>query len=258
MNSKTKWVELDRILEQTEMQVRELQVLLRQRSADILARVEEDLKAQAEGHAAEVQKHLQTFQAQHPEGTGRAFGTLLEDFLMKEVEDVFQKWRVQEDERIQSQLNELSSRFVAQANSILEHLEVSAGTLFETPIEHLSVSCPLRVESRLHYRVERVFYSLDSFLLLLPGFLLRPILLRRMHHNVPLLLDMNAGRIRYDYVERLQTSMTGFEKDICASLIMVTETLKSAINQPRDQTREEPSTVGMLDSVIRECSQLLQ
>jgi ribosome biogenesis GTPase A len=253
-----KRVALDRILEQTEMQVRELQVLLRQRSADILARVEEDLKVRVVDHVAEVQKHLQMFQAQRPEETGRAFGTLLEDFLMKEVEDVFQKWRVQEDEKVQSQLNELSSRFVAHANSILEHLEESAGTLFEIPMEHLSVSCPLRVESRLHYRVERVFYSLDSFLLLLPGFLLRPIVLRRIHHNVPLLLDMNAGRIRYDYVERLQASMTRFEKDVCASIIMVTETLKSALNQPRDPTRQETSTVGLLDSVMRQCSQLLQ
>lgn len=253
-----KRVTLDRLLQQTEMQVREFQVLLRQRSADILGRVEVDLRVQVEGHVAEVQKHLQMFQAQHPKGTGRAFGTLLEDFLMKEVEGVFQKWRVQEDEQIQSQLNELSSRFVVQANSILEHLEESAGILFEIPMEHLSVSCPLRVESRLHFHVERVFYSLDSFLLLLPGFLLRPIVLRRMHHNVPLLLDMNAGRIRYDYVERLQSSMTRFEKDICASIIMVTETLRSALNQPRDSTRQEPSIVGMLDSVMRQRSQLLQ
>ncbi len=253
-----KRVALDRILEQTEMRVLELQVLLRHCSVDILARVEGDLKVQVNDHVAEVQKHLQIFQAEHPKGTGRAFGTLLENFLMKEVEDVFQKWRVHEDEKIQSRLNELSSRFVGQGNGILERLEESAGTLFEIPLEHLSISCPLRVESRLHYRVERVFYSLDSFLLLLPGFLFRPIVLRRMHHNVPLLLDMNAGRIRYDYVERVQASMTRFEKDICASITMVTETLKSALNQPRDPTRQETSTVGILDSVMRQCSQLLQ
>ena len=51
--------------------------------------------------------------------------------------------------------------------------------LFEIPVEPVTITCPLRVESRLYYRVERVFHSLDSFLLALPRFLLRPIVLRK-------------------------------------------------------------------------------
>ena len=248
---------LDRLLERTATEVRELQILLRQRSTDILVRVEKDLKAQVEGHVSEVQQHLKRFQEQHTKETGRAFGTLLEDFLMREVETVFQNWRIQEDEKIQAELDELSSRFVAQGNSILERLEKSAGALFEIPVEHLSISCPLRVESRLRYRVERVFYSLDSFLLLLPRFLLRPVVLRRMHNNVSLLLDMNAGRIRYDYVERLQASMTQFEKNLCAAITMVTDTLNSVLHAPQGSAQKNSVTVGILDSIVCDCSRLL-
>jgi hypothetical protein len=192
---------------------------------------------------------------QHRKETGHKFGALLEDFLMQEVESVFQKWRAQEDDEIQVQLTELSSRFLTQANGILERLEECAGALFEIPIEHLSISCSLRVESHLRYRVERVFFSLDSLLLLLPGFLLRPVVLRRMHNNVPLLLDINSGRIRYDYVERLQASMSQFEKNLYAGIAMVAEALASALHKsPTQQAKASPCVV---DSVIRECSQLL-
>jgi len=245
---------LDRLLDRTETEMYELQVLLRQCSADILGRVERDLTAQVETSVHEVQQHLKRFQSQHSKESGRAFGALLEDFLMKEVEKVFRKWRTQEDEEIQAQLDALSSRFVSQANGILERLEKAAGVLFEIPVEHLAISCPLRVESHLYYKVERVFYSLDSFLLLLPRFLMRPIVLRRIHNNVPRLLDMNAGRIRYDYLERLQSSMGQFERDLRAAITMVTESLKSALHTPGEKGQHYTETLGVLDSVIRDCS----
>ena len=249
-----KQLALDRLLDRTETEMYELQVLLRQRSADILGRVERDLTAQVETSVREVQRDLKLFQAQHSKESGRAFGALLEDFLMKEVERVFRKWPTQEDEEIQAQLDALSSRFVTQANSILERLEQAAGVLFEIPVEHLTISCLLRVESHLYYKVERVFYSLDSFLLLLPRFLMRPIVLRRMHNNVPRLLDMNAGRIRYDYLERLQSSMGQFERDLRAAITMVTESLKSALHTPGEKGHQYTETLGVLDSVIRDCS----
>jgi hypothetical protein len=245
---------LDRLLDQTEIELYELQVLLRQRSADILVRVERDLTTQVAISVREVQQHMKLFQVQHPKESGRAFGDLLEDFLMKEVEMVFRKWRTQEDEEVQTQLDTLSFRFVTQANGILERLEQAAGVLFEIPVEHLAISCPLRVESHLYYKVERVFYSLDSFLLLLPRFLLRPIVLRRMHNNVPRMLDMNAGRIRYDYLERLQSSMNQFERDIRGAITMVSESLKSALQVPGEKGQQNTETLGVLDSLIRDCS----
>lgn len=254
----SKRITLDQLLEQTQIDVRDLQVLLRQRSADILARVEQDLKTQVETYIPKMQHDLKLFQIQHRKESGQKFGTLLEDFLMREVESAFQEWRVQEDEKIQAQLTELSSRFVTQANDILERLEGSAGALFEIPVEHLSIFCCLYVESRVRYRVERVFYSLDSFLLLLPRFLLRPAVLRRMHKNVPLLLDMNSGRIRYDYLERLQVSMTQMEKNLCGAITMVTEMLGSALRKSPDPTHQASASLAALDSLIREYSQLLQ
>ena len=254
----SKRITLDQLLEQTQIDVRDLQALLRQRSADILARVEQDLKTQVETYIPKMQHDLKLFQIQHREESGQKFGTLLEDFLMREVESAFQEWRVQEDEKIQAQLTELSSRFVTQANDILERLEGSAGALFEIPVEHLSICCCLHVESRVRYRVERVFYSLDSFLLLLPRFLLRPAVLRRMHKNVPLLLDMNSGRIRYDYLERLQVSMTQMEKNLCGAITMVTETLGSALRKSPHPTQQACASLAVLDSLIREYSQFLQ
>jgi hypothetical protein len=249
---------LDRLLEQTAAEVTELQVLLRQRSSDMLAGVEHELAAQVRDSISEVQDHLRLFQGQLTNEHGRAFGALLEDFLMNEVESVFRRWRVREDEKLQTQLNALSSRFVAQANEILERLERAAGDLFSIPIQHLTINCPLRVESHLRYKVERIFYSLDSFLLLLPGFLLRPIVLGKTHRNVQPLLDMNAGRIRFDYLERLQSSLTRFEEHLCAAIAMVSVSLKSVLHVSTGGFEQQATAVDSLDSVIQDCRRFLQ
>ena len=202
---------LDRLLDRTETEMYELQVLLRQCSADILGRVERDLTAQVETSVHEVQQHLKRFQSQHSKESGRAFGALLEDFLMKEVERVFRNGELRRMRRFRRS----SMRFplalsCRRRNS--KRWNRPPGFSLKSPSSIWLFSCPLRVESHLYYKVERVFYSLDSFLLLLPRFLMRPIVLRRMHNNVPRLLDMNAGRIRYDYLERLQSSMGQFER----------------------------------------------
>ena len=248
---------LDRLLEQSANKLRALQVLLHQNSADILATVERDLAAQVDTYVTQVQQHLKLLQVQQPRLTGRSFGLLIEGFLMKEVEEVFQRWRLQEDEKIQALLDELCSHFVAQGNDILETLGEASGTLFDIPVEDLAITCSLRVESHLCYKIERVFSSLDSFLLLLPRFLQHPIVFRRIHKNIPLLFDMNAGRIRYDYLERLQSSMAQFEKEIYAGVTMVTESLKSALHNTHGNTTRQGNALNNLDSVIRDCSQFL-
>lgn len=247
---------LDQLLENTENGTRELQVLLRQRSADLLTGVERDLSEHVEACVPEVRNHLKLFRDQHPKAAGRAFGALLEDWLMREVEIVFRKWKKQEDQKIQLQLDALSNHFLEMANEILSRLEQAASALFDIPVQHLKISCLLRAESHLYYKVERVFYSLDSFLLLLPPFLMRPIVLQRMINNVPGLLDMNAGRVRFDYLERLQKSIASFETELRSAIVMVADSLKAALTEAANEERSS-RTASSIDATIEECSRFL-
>jgi hypothetical protein len=174
------------------------------------------------------------------------------------MEPVFRGWRIRKDEAVQSLLHVLSARFVNRANAILDHLQQAAGRLFAIPAEPVMIGCPLRVESHLHYQVERVFHSLDSFFLALPRFLLRPLVLSKMQERTWQLLDLNAGRIRYDYIQRLQSSMTQFEKDLGAAVTMLTESLRWVLRKPRDSAQPESASLDLLDCVLRDCSQIVR
>ena len=75
-----------------------------------------------------------------------------------------------------------------------------------------------------------------------------------MRAEVWSLLDTNAGRIRYDYIERLQSSMTQFEKDLTATITIVAESLRAALHRPNDRSLQ---TIPIVDSVIKDCRELL-
>jgi ribosome biogenesis GTPase A len=245
------------LLGQAESEMNELQVLLREHSADMIGRVERDLTTHVQEAVPVVRQHLNLFQAQHPKETGRAFGVLLEGFLMEEIETVFRTWQIREDEVVQSLLDILSTRYVNRANDILDRLQKAAGVLFEIPVEPVMIHCPLRVESHLYYRVERVFHSLDSFFLVLPRFLLRPIVLGKMQGRILQFLDLNAGRIRYDYIERLQSSMTQFERDLTTGVTMLTVSLRSALHRSGGNTQQGTEVLEELDGAVRVCSELM-
>ena len=248
---------LHQLVTQAELELRELHVLLRQRTADMLTQVEGNLKSHVESTLPVLRNNLKHFEAQHPEETGSGLGRILEEFLMQAVDESFRKWRVQEDARIEAELHSISHRFVAHANEILDRLQQSASALFEIPVEQLSIACNLNVESHLYYKVDPIFYSLDSFILLLPRFLLRRIVFRKVDRSLFNLLDRSAGRIRYDYIERLEKSMSTFDKELYASVSTVTESLKSALCMPSHKAQSQIVALDLLDSVIANCSQIV-
>jgi ribosome biogenesis GTPase A len=247
-----------RLIEHIEREIWDLRRLLVQRSADLLSNLERDLTKHVQESIPDVRQHLRSFAKVNPKETGRKFGASLEQFLMTEVESVFDKWRIRQDEKLQRQLNDLSASFEERANHILTRLVEMATTLFQTPVETLNIRCTLRVESHLSFRVERIFYSLDSFLLLLPRFLLRRIVLGRTLRNIAPLLDTNAGRIRYDYMERLQASTAKFENELFGSLGLATQSLRSALNpEPGLKSPDRASAIELLGRTIADCETIL-
>ncbi|MGC1783340.1 MAG: dynamin family protein [Acidobacteriaceae bacterium] len=249
---------LNQLVAQAELELREIHVLLRQRTADIVAQVEGDLKSHVEAIIPGLRQRIKLFATQHSAETGSDLGRILEEFLTQVVDESFRKWRVQEDARIGAELHSLSHRSVAQANGILDRLQQAASALFEVPVEQLTIACDLDVESHLLYKIDPIFYSLDNFLLFLPRFLLRPVVFRKVSRKLFGTLDRNAGRIRYDYIERIEKSMSRFDKELHLAVSAVTESLKSALWMSPDKARTETVALCLMDSVVGQCAQLLE
>jgi GTP-binding protein EngB required for normal cell division len=249
---------LEGALARTDQELKDLRHLLRQDAATIIARIEKDLNDHAASAIPQVRNRLKTFRDKHPDETRERLGALLDQFMLSEVECVFEDWRTQEDERVRQELEELSGRFVERTNGLLERLQTAAGTLFDVPVSHVTFASSLSVESRLYYHTEHVFqHQLDRLIFALPKFLLRRVVFRRMLGYIDVELNRNAGRIRYDYLQRLEKSVTHFEKELKSAVTMVSDNLRFVMN-PRDDSAEAAKlVVEQLDPILAQCSALI-
>lgn len=253
-----KKTELTRVLARTDQEITDLRHLLRKDAAALVDRIERDLKEHVESSTPAVCRRLTIFRTEHPNETRGRLGQLLDRFVAEEVARVFEDWRVQEDERIRLDLADLSQRFIDRTNLILESLQNAAGTLFEVPVFPFHFRSSLTVESRLCYHTEPIFkFFLDKLVFVLPRVLLRRIVFARMIRSIESELSRNSGRIRYDYLERLEKSVAAFEKEISSSVSLVAGNLRRVL-EPTVQTRNASrQTITELDTVMAGCSGLI-
>jgi GTP-binding protein EngB required for normal cell division len=250
---------LETTLASSDREMKDLRHLLRQDVATIVARIESDLKHHVESADPALCQHLLEFEKAHPNETRDQLGTLLDKFVFGEVECVFADWRVQEDRRIHTEVAELSERFVERTNRVLEHLQDTAGSLFDVPISHVDFRSSLTVESRLYYYTDHVFqYQLDKLIFILPKFLLRQIVFTRMRSYIRMELDRNAGRLRYDYLERLEKSVAAFEKGLESAVAIVVDNLRFVLEPKEGNASSPTSAIAQLEPVVAGCRSIIE
>ncbi|MFC5862241.1 dynamin family protein [Acidicapsa dinghuensis] len=249
---------LESALSRCEQEFADLRHLLRQDVATIAKTVEEDLKDHVASTTPRARENLLRLKNEHPTETRHRLGRLLDQFLRDQVELSFDGWCAREDQYVQTRLGELSHRFIERTNAVLVRLQNAAGALFDVPVSHIGFTTSLTMESHLHYYTEPVFhFQLDKLVFALPRFLLRPIVFRRMGAFIDLELRRNSGRIRVDYVDRLERSVATFEHDLKSAVGFVSDNLRLVLDRRVDETATTGSPLEELDPIIAQCSALL-
>ena len=224
---------LAREFERIEQERRDMNVLLKNEVLQLLARVEADLKRHVERSTPAVLKRLDEFHAQHSGASRTGIGPLLDDFMMRQVEAVFNEWRKTEERAIGAAFAEMSGRFTDKTNRIIRDIQTLASGLFDLNVEVFDSPESLRAETQVYYMTDSLFaFALDKAPFVLPGFLFRRHVLNKMRERVHLELDRNSGRIRYDYLQRIEKSTEEFRRalnrKIDATLDGIRRALESA------------------------------
>jgi hypothetical protein len=148
----------------------------------------------------------------------------------------------------------MAHRYSERAEAVLERLATGISSLIDQPPTALKVRYSLAMDSRISYFVDPVFYSLDRFLLILPPIFQRPVVYRRVRNSIRNRLDLNAGRIRFDYLERLERSFHALETSLVSQIQDAGQTLSEALEAPStDDARL--STVRSLKMRLRSLMQ---
>jgi GTPase SAR1 family protein len=225
--------EFDRLRAKAEQDQRDFQHLLKAEGAQLLAALDEELAGLKSESVPAIEQALRAFADSHPELKGRDLGHALQDELKGTLINWFEAWRREQEQRLDAEFRRLSERFVTAANEIIARVVELSAALFNLPPVPLASVEGLSGESRLYYMVgdEPVLLSIEPiyFSTLLPGRVTRRFVVADALKHVPVEADRNCGRLRYDFLTRIEQSVGRFSQHLAERIRLTLDSIQKAI-----------------------------
>jgi signal recognition particle receptor subunit beta len=215
----------------------DVRTLLRREADKLVRLVEDDLAVLRREVTADLQSEARAAVAEHEDvrGLGSGLDQLIKNSLRRRIE----RWRTDEERRIGEVFREATSRFVEQTNGLVERTIRLSGELLE--IQLASVAAPEGIAShtRFTYSFLEVPTILESLLpdmsRLLPSGVARKRLLAGIRDRVPDLVEKHCGRLRWDFVQRLEGSRLALERELDGRLDSTIQSLRLGVRRAMEE-----------------------
>jgi len=185
----------------------EAEPIIKAEISKIMEGVDEDLEAfKKETEPYLTNALVKSFHHSKAKGN-REIVQLIQMEYIKLIGETFEPWRIKEEEKVKGLFEKTIGRYSHSINRIVEKIKKLSSESFKVELPHLPTQETFTLDSRLYYRVEEMYTLLsDEFKLMLPGVLFKKLLLKEINEGVSQHLEMNSGRIRSDFLERLTNS----------------------------------------------------
>ena len=178
----------------------------------------------------------------------------LEQFVLERIQSEFTAWRELQDERLSNSFDSICNRFAAKVNGVTDSLLDFSSQLFCVPFEAVEAESIRASESSFHYKLRGDAVGLDmlsdSLTQVIPGYISRKwkfqrlrdwavrtanrvILNKRKRHMLEM-IEMQAGRLRSDFIDRLNRSASRFRSRIIGNMDAVSGGISRAIESGMD------------------------
>lgn len=146
----------------------------------------------------------------------------LETYAINEVRAAFDSWRADQDARLVQEFGRLCERFWGHVQGIADELLASSAQLFNLPFETARTSVDWQPQADFQYKFwsEPTGLSMlgSSIVLLLPRLAGARLVRERAQEFAEDMIEMQAGRIRHDFEERLKDSAAKFRHELLARM----------------------------------------
>jgi len=170
----------------------------------------------------------------------------LEGFISQQVRQYYSVFRKNEDTKISIAFEQVARRFTSKINSIVDELLKYSSELFSVSFERYSAEALWAEESSFYFKfkdeplmIEMLGEALTSFL---PKFISHRIVYKAMKTYLLEMIERQSGRIRWDFVDRLQRSRREFRFQMLQRIDDTVKGIQDAIKkglQLREQGKEE-------------------
>jgi len=167
--------------------------------------------------------------------SSRKLAAELERVAVETVKVAWDRFRHDEDERIGAQCHAVCHRFGARIDASVDEMYRFSSELFSVPFETVGSDTEWRSQTDFYYKFwdePPVLKTLaHSLLLALPKRLGDPLVLRQGIKYGCELADTQAGRVRYNFAQRLDKSMRDFNTAMLARLDTTLAGIETAVKK---------------------------
>jgi hypothetical protein len=201
----------------------------------------------------------------------------LEGFVLEKIQTEFTAWRDLEDDSLADSFDAVCARFADKVNSVTDSLLDFSSRLFSVPFEAVEAAPLWTSKSSFHYKLRGDAVGLDilteSLTQVAPKYISRKwkfrrvrdwafrtanriILGNRKRHMLEM-IEMQAGRLRADFIDRLNRNASRFRSAIIGNMDNVSGGIARAIENGMDlRLKGEQEAAAMKSRLVERLSAL--
>lgn len=242
-------VELDRVAARMEDVFRDTQrsrddmrVLLRREVERLVAAVEADLDGFRRQETPALVAMAERLLADADDVRAAAAG--VDEQVKAWLRQLVDRWMAEEERRVAERYRAGTARFVEEANELSARTVELCSKILGVDLAGAEAPAGLASETRFTYSFFEVPTILGSILpdaaRVLPAEMVRARALRRVRDRTPELVDKHCGRLRWDFVQRLEASRLALERMLNERIEATVASLRLGLQRARDdRTRSE-------------------
>lgn len=161
----------------------------------------------------------------------------LEERLIAEVRAAFDVWRANEDTAVGEAFERLCGRFWRSIQDTVDELLRYSAELFSISFAAVGTESLWQSRTGFYYKFWQEPPSLmllsSGFVRLLPAALGHPVILRQAQRRAAELAQMQSGRLRHDFEERVKKSVHDFRREMHERIEATSAAIETAIDKGR-------------------------
>jgi len=168
----------------------------------------------------------------------------LEEFVLNSVKGAYNEWRSREDQKIAKTFEAICTKFMNKINSVIDELLRFSSELFSIPLHLFKAESVWEAKADFYYKFREDPVALEmltsSITWSLPRFISGKIIFKKAREYLKEMIEMQGGRIRWDFVKRLDRSTLEFRQEMLQRIEHTIRGIRSAIDKGMDEkTRGE-------------------
>ena len=185
------------------------------------------------------------------------FVKFMEAGLNEGVVRTFDGWIVEEEERLNQEYARISSRFSSRTNEIIDAIVTASMELFDLKLDRFAAEQTISRDSQLYYMVGDPprFFDLEGAFeffsqKILPRNFSQGMVLRDLQKKLPEKIDKNSGRVRWDFLERINKSFLKFRWELNLTIDATQEGIEKAIDKAMELKKASATEVEKVTKLI--------